>query len=146
MPDGTLKTTWSMPVQHPERPRYCTGASRPPTQTCRSTFFKMDKPAPPVSHTLMLKTQIPPRNTFFVMRIARVPASFAPMRNASGVFDSPFFAVSSEKDGSYEIGKVPAGSYKLIAWHEQFGTQSQDVTISGNEAATVNFVFKATPY
>jgi hypothetical protein len=34
----------------------------------------------------------------------------------------------------------------LTAWHESYGTQTQDVTISGNETKSVNFVFTAKPY
>ena len=55
------------------------------------------------------------------------------------------YAVTGE-DGAFSLQGLPPGKYTVTAWHEQFGTQSQDVTISGNEAATVNFVFKATPY
>src|SRR6266705_1061819 len=54
------------------------------------------------------------------------------------------YAVTGE-DGAFSLQGLPPGKYTVTAWQEQFGTQSQDVTINGNEAATVNFVFKATP-
>ena len=41
---------------------------------------------------------------------------------------------------------LPPGKYTLTAWQEQFGTQTQDVTISGTETKTVDFVFKARAY
>jgi hypothetical protein len=34
----------------------------------------------------------------------------------------------------------------VTAFHEMYGEQSQEVTVSGAETKTVNFVFKATPY
>ena len=52
----------------------------------------------------------------------------------------------SGADGRYTLTALPPGKYTLTAWHEKFGTQTQEVTISGTETATANFVFKATPY
>jgi plastocyanin len=49
-------------------------------------------------------------------------------------------------DGAFSLKGLPPGKYTITAWHERFGTQSQDVTISGSETAKVNFVFKALPY
>ena len=42
--------------------------------------------------------------------------------------------------------RLPAGKYTVTAWQEQYGTQTQDVTIAGNESKSINFVFKAIPY
>ena len=58
-----------------------------------------------------------------------------------GVFDNPFFAVSAN-DGSFEIAKVPAGSYKLVAWQEQLGTIERDVVLTSDQPIDVNFEFK----
>jgi plastocyanin len=52
----------------------------------------------------------------------------------------------SGPDGKFTLTGLPPGKYTLSAWHEKFGTQTQEVTIAGNETATANFVFKATPY
>ena len=39
-----------------------------------------------------------------------------------------------------------SGKYTMTAWHESYGEQSQEVTISGSETKNINFVFKAKPY
>jgi plastocyanin len=49
-------------------------------------------------------------------------------------------------DGSYSLAGLPPGKYTVTAWHERFGTQSQEVTITGNETAKLDFVLKATEY
>lgn len=54
--------------------------------------------------------------------------------------------VVSGADGKFTLTGLPPGKYTLTAWHEKFGTQTQEVTISGTETAPANFVFKATPY
>jgi Polysaccharide lyase family 4, domain II len=40
---------------------------------------------------------------------------------------------------------VPPGSYTLTAWQEEYGTQTQTVTVTGGAAATADFTFKAKP-
>jgi plastocyanin len=61
------------------------------------------------------------------------------------VLSSAHFAVTGE-DGAFSLKGIPPGKYTVTAWQERFGTQAQEVTITGNETATVKFVFKATPY
>lgn len=58
-----------------------------------------------------------------------------------GVFNHPFFAVTNDQ-GTYEIKNLPPGNYVIEAWQEKYGPQTQNVTISGPEAKTLDFTFK----
>ncbi|MXW67451.1 MAG: hypothetical protein F4Z72_10695 [Gemmatimonadales bacterium] len=59
-----------------------------------------------------------------------------------GVVDHPYFAVTGA-DGSYSIANVPAGDYTLTAWHEEFGTQTANVTVTAGEMAVATFDYNA---
>jgi plastocyanin len=72
----------------------------------------------------------------------RVKCDVHPWMNAYvGVLKHPFYAVTGP-DGAFTIKNLPAGTYKVEAWHEKLGTQEQDVTVTDNGTATVNFTFK----
>jgi plastocyanin len=58
-----------------------------------------------------------------------------------GVFDHPFFDVTG-KDGDFTLKDVPAGTYKVKAFHEEEGEQSQEITVVAGEEATVEFTFE----
>jgi hypothetical protein len=51
------------------------------------------------------------------------------------------YAVTDE-DGSYTIKNVPAGSYTVTAWQEEYGTQTAKVTVGAGAAAKADFTFK----
>jgi hypothetical protein len=57
-----------------------------------------------------------------------------------GVMSHPFFAVSAG-DGRFSIGRLPAGTYELEAWHEKLGTRTVTVTVADGEAGTAEFTF-----
>lgn len=57
------------------------------------------------------------------------------------VLNHPFYAVTSDQ-GTFEIKNLPPGNYVIEAWHEKYGTQTQNVTVTGAETKTVDFSFK----
>ena len=46
------------------------------------------------------------------------------------VFEHPYFAVTAA-DGSFRIGDIPGGTYKLVFWHEKLGRKVKKVTVTG---------------
>jgi hypothetical protein len=56
------------------------------------------------------------------------------------VFDHPYFAVSGV-DGSFEIDRVPAGPYTLVAWQETLPSQTQSITVADPGVTHSDFTF-----
>jgi hypothetical protein len=48
----------------------------------------------------------------------------------------------TDGNGSYTIKNVPPGSYTVTAWQEEYGTQTQKVTVAGGAAGKADFTFK----
>jgi plastocyanin len=67
------------------------------------------------------------------------------MHGYFAVLNTSHYAVTGA-DGNFSLAGLPPGKYTITAWHERFGTQSQDVTITGSETQKISFVFKALPY
>jgi len=59
-----------------------------------------------------------------------------------GVLDHPFYGVSGS-DGAFSIAHLPAGEYVVSAWHEEYGTTSQTVTVGDGESQEITFEFGA---
>jgi plastocyanin len=57
------------------------------------------------------------------------------------VLKTSHYAVTGD-NGDFSLNNLPAGKYTITAWHETLGTQTQEITITGNETVPVNFVFK----
>ncbi|MDX2507723.1 MAG: carboxypeptidase regulatory-like domain-containing protein [Gammaproteobacteria bacterium] len=57
------------------------------------------------------------------------------------VAKNPYYAVVAE-DGSYTINDIPAGKYKVKAWHGTLGEQKGNAEVTGGGTATVDFTFK----
>jgi len=57
-----------------------------------------------------------------------------------GVVANPYFAVSKE-GGSFEIDKVPPGTYTIEAWQEIYGLAHKTVTVTAGGTTTVDFTY-----
>jgi hypothetical protein len=64
------------------------------------------------------------------------------MTTYCGVLDHPFHDVTGP-DGTFELKDLPAGTYTIEAWHEEFGTQTHSVTVTSEETTEVSFSFRA---
>jgi hypothetical protein len=64
------------------------------------------------------------------------------MRTYFAVLGSSYFAVTTE-DGLFRLPELPPGKYTVTAWHETYGTRSQQITINSGEQVTVDFVYNA---
>jgi hypothetical protein len=49
----------------------------------------------------------------------------------AGIVPHPFYAVSAA-DGTFEIPRLPAGTYTLEVWHEELGVRTAEVTVDGS--------------
>jgi len=68
--------------------------------------------------------------------------SVHPWMNAYiAVVEHPYFSVSSES-GEYTIDDLPTGTYTLEVWHEVFGTQTRELTVSDSASLDLSFTFK----
>ena len=63
------------------------------------------------------------------------------MKSYMAVMPHPFFSVSG-MNGTFTIGNLPPGSYTVVAWHEKYGAQEQQVTVGAKESKALNFTFK----
>jgi plastocyanin len=61
------------------------------------------------------------------------------------VLKTNHYSISGD-NGGFSLPNLPAGKYTVTAWHEDYGTQTQDVTITGNETKSIDFSFKAKAY
>jgi plastocyanin len=87
------------------------------------------------------------------LKVTYEKAEFIPVKCNVHPWMHGYFAVLgtshhsvSDENGKFSLKGLPPGKYTLTAWHEKFGTQTQDVTVSSGGTAKVNFTFKATPY
>ena len=58
---------------------------------------------------------------------------FYPIKN-------PYYAIVTPT-GTYSIDQVPAGNYKILAWHPILGTQEKEIVVNATGKITVNFEF-----
>lgn len=56
--------------------------------------------------------------------------------------DNPYYAITG-LEGTFAIPDLPAGTYRIKAWHPILGEQVQDVTVAANGTVSSDFQFKA---
>jgi len=54
------------------------------------------------------------------------------------VLPNPYFAATNKK-GGYAITNVPAGTYKVKAWHERMPGEIKQITVPENGEVKVDF-------
>lgn len=59
------------------------------------------------------------------------------------VLENPFFA-ATDKNGNYTIPNLPAGTYRLKAWHERLPGQNKDVNVPVDGEISQDFVLTVT--
>ena len=62
------------------------------------------------------------------------------MQSYVHVVEHPYHAVTGE-DGSFSLSPLPPGTYTIEAWHEEYGTQTMEVTVGESESAEITFPF-----
>lgn len=65
------------------------------------------------------------------------------MRGFVVVTDHPFFAVTGD-DGTFTISKLPAGKYKVEAWHTRYGLKTAEVEVADGKEASATFTYDGT--
>jgi plastocyanin len=63
------------------------------------------------------------------------------MKSYMAVLPHSYHSVS-QGNGTFSIANLPPGNYTLVAWHEKYGTQEQQVTVAAKEQKHVSFTFK----
>jgi hypothetical protein len=63
------------------------------------------------------------------------------MKSYMIVLPHPYHGVSA-MNGAYTIANLPPGTYTIVAWHEKYGQQEQNITVGAEEQKQVNFTFK----
>jgi plastocyanin len=55
------------------------------------------------------------------------------------VFDHPHFVVPDASDGSFVLADIPAGAYRLSAWHERIGESAKDIVVEAGRTVRIEF-------
>ena len=52
----------------------------------------------------------------------------------------------SKGGGDFKLPNLPPERYTITAWREDYGAQTAEVTITGDESKEFNFIFKVKAY
>ena len=55
------------------------------------------------------------------------------------VFDHPHFTIPAGQDGRFALADVPAGEYRLSAWHERIGESSKAIVVEAGRTVRIEF-------
>ncbi|MDE0405583.1 MAG: carboxypeptidase regulatory-like domain-containing protein [Nitrospira sp.] len=97
-------------------------------------------------HTQSLRAQGQTEKNFPAKKLRRASAVVLTcdrhdfMENWLYMVRNPYYAISDES-GNFEIGQIPPGNYKLVAWHPVLGMNEQRVTVTPDGRLAVNFEF-----
>ncbi len=64
------------------------------------------------------------------------------MQNWGYAIDNPYYAVTN-LNGSFGISDLPAGTYRIKAWHPILGAQERELTVKPNETVSLDLSFGA---
>ncbi len=64
------------------------------------------------------------------------------MQNWGYAIDNPYYVVT-DQDGSFSIGDLPPGAYRVKAWHPTLGVQERELTVKPNDTITLDVRFDA---
>jgi hypothetical protein len=66
------------------------------------------------------------------------------MHGYFAVLNTSHYAVT-DNNGNFSLKGLAPGKYTITSWHEQYGTQSQEVVVAVAETKGVDFIYKVTP-
>ena len=76
-------------------------------------------------------------------RDVSMQCGFHPYMQGHGLaVDNPYYALTGF-EGTFEIRDLPAGTYRIKAWHPTLGEKEQSVTVAANGATSLDFSFEA---
>ena len=73
----------------------------------------------------------------FTMQCGRHPY----MQSWGYAIDNPYHAVTN-LDGAFTIGDLPAGTYKVKAWHPILGSQERNIAVTASGTVSLEFAFE----
>lgn len=62
------------------------------------------------------------------------------MEAYAGVVGHPYHSTTGG-NGTYSLANLPAGDYVVEAWHEEFGTQTQKISVAEGDTTSLDFTF-----
>lgn len=76
-------------------------------------------------------------------RDVSMQCGFHPYMQGHGLaVDNPYYAITG-MEGTFEIKDIPAGIYRVKAWHPTLGEKVQNVTVAASGTTSLDFNFEA---